>query len=565
VTGPRRTDHARRTPNALHGEDPRHANVTPNDDDARVSSASETSSAAIGLVATGTRRDWPAAVAGIVAVVTALGISELLAGVLPGATSLLAGVGQVVIDIQPPGAKDIVVALFGTNDKLALELFIAAVALVIGAGLGLVARRRYIIAAIAFIAFGIVGFAAAMGDPLANPGIVAASSAISIGVGLWVLGWLLDRSRAAVAGTDGAQRALMPDWSRRSFLIRAGGVGVAAVAAGVVGRNLLEGGRTAPVNDGPAVPPASVTVPPLRPEADLSTTINGLTPIVEPTGSFYRIDTALLTPSVSTVGWTLRIHGLVDRETILTWEQLIALPILEQYVTIACVSNEVGGNLVGNAKWTGVRLRDVLDIAGVQTAGTQLVGRSGDGWTAGMPTAWIMDPAREPMIAFKMNDEPLPRIHGYPARLIVPGLYGYVSATKWLTELELTTLEGFNGYWVPLGWAKDGPILTQSRIDTPRGGVAAGQVAVAGIAWAPDRGVSRVEVAIDGVWRDARLSAPISDTTWVQWVTDWAADPGRHEIMVRATDGTGAVQAEQRSPPAPDGARGWHTISVNVG
>ena len=266
----------------------------------------------------------------------------------------------------------------------------------------------------------------------------------------------------------------MPDWSRRSFLIRSGGVGVGAVAAGVIGRNLLESGRTAPVGDGPAVPPASVTVPPLRPEADLSATIAGLTPLVVPTDQFYRIDTALLTPNVSTVGWTLRIHGLVDRETILTWEQLIALPMFEQYVTIACVSNEVGGNLVGNAKWTGVRLRDVLDIAGVQTAATQLVGRSADGWTAGMPTAWVMDPAREPMIAFKMNDEPLPRIHGYPARLIIPGLFGYVSATKWLTELELTTLEAFNGYWIPLGWAKDGPILTQSRIDTPRGGVARG-------------------------------------------------------------------------------------------
>ena len=243
----------------------------------------------------------------------------------------------------------------------------------------------------------------------------------------------------------------------------------------------------------------------------------------------------------------------------LTWEQLIALPMIEQYVTIACVSNEVGGKLVGNAKWTGVRLRDVLDIAGVQASATQLVGRSVDGWTAGMPTAWVMDPDREPMIAFKMNDEPLPRIHGYPARLIVPGLYGYVSATKWLKELELTTLEAFNGYWVPLGWAKEGPILTQSRIDTPRGGVAAGQVAIAGIAWAPDRGISKVEVAIDGVWRDARLSAPISNATWVQWVTDWAADAGSHEIKVRATDGTGEVQDEQPSPPAPDGARGWHT------
>jgi cellulose synthase/poly-beta-1,6-N-acetylglucosamine synthase-like glycosyltransferase len=227
---------------------------------------------------------------------------------------------------------------------------------------------------------------------------------------------------------------------------------------------------------------------------------------------------------------------------------------------------EVGGNLVGNAKWTGVRLRDVLAIAGVQPAATQLVGRSSaSDFSAGMPTAWVMDPSREPMIAVKMNDAPLPPSHGYPARLIIPGLYGYVSATKWLTDLELTTLEAFDGYWIRLGWAKDGPILTQSRIDTPRGGVSAGQVAIAGIAWAPDRGVSRVEVSIDGVWRDAKLSMPISDATWVQWVVQWATTPGDHVIQVRATDGKGSVQPEQPSPPAPDGARGWHTINVHAG
>jgi len=309
-----------------------------------------------------------------------------------------------------------------------------------------------------------------------------------------------------------------------------------------------------------------VTVPALDATQDLAATVPDLTPIVMPNDSFYRIDTSLLTPVLDTTGWTLRIHGLVDRETTLTWAQLIALPMFEQYVTISCVSNEVGGNLVGNAKWTGVRLRDVLAIAGVQPAATQLVGRSSaSDFSAGMPTAWVMDPSREPMIAVKMNDAPLPPSHGYPARLIVPGLYGYVSATKWLTDLELTTLEAFDGYWIRLGWAKDGPILTQSRIDTPRGGVSAGQVAIAGIAWAPDRGVSRVEVSIDGVWRDAKLSMPISDATWVQWVVQWATTPGDHVIQVRATDGKGSVQPEQPSPPAPDGARGWHTINVHAG
>jgi hypothetical protein len=232
-------------------------------------------------------------------------------------------------------------------------------------------------------------------------------------------------------------------------------------------------------------------------------------------------------------------------------------------VTIACVSNEVGGRLVGNAKWTGVRLRDVLDLAGVHDAATQLVGRSYD-FTAGMPTAWVMDEAREPMIAVKMNDEPLPPAHGFPARLIVPGLYGYVSATKWLTDLELTTLEAFDGYWVPLGWAKEAPILTQSRIDTPNGTVAAGRVAIAGVAWAPDRGISKVEVGIDDTWYEADLSTPISDATWVQWKLAWDATPGQHRLTVRATDGEGVLQEERRSPPAPDGARGWHTVGITV-
>jgi DMSO/TMAO reductase YedYZ molybdopterin-dependent catalytic subunit len=519
-----------------------------------------------GGAAAGGSLDGRAALAGIVATAAALGVSELLAGLLPGATSLVAAVGQFFIDHQPTGAKDFVVSLFGTNDKLALELFIVGVALVIGAGLGLLARRRYEVAAGIFIIFGVLGFVASLADPLASPGVAAAAAAVSVGAGLWVLGWLLDRSGAsAPAATKGTTLAKMPDWSRRSFLIRAGGVGVGAVVAGAVGRSLLERQRVAPVGSGPPIPPASVTVAALATGADLSTTIKDLTPIVMPNDSFYRIDISLLTPIVDTATWTLRIHGLVDRETVLTWAQLIALPMFEQYITLSCVSNEVGGKLVGNAKWTGVRLRDVLDIAGVQSSATQLVGHSVDDFTAGTPMAWVMDPSREPMIAVKMNDEPLPPIHGYPARVIIPGLYGYVSATKWVTALELTTLEAFNGYWIDLGWAKDGPILTQSRIDTPRGGVAAGQVQIAGIAWAPDRGVSRVEVSIDGVWRDARLSTPISNATWVQWVTDWAATPGNHVVQVRATDGTGMVQTEEPSPPAPDGARGWHTVNVSVG
>ena len=502
-----------------------------------------------------------AAAAGVASAGLGLGISELIAALLPGATSLVAAIGQVVIDRQPPGAKDFVVALFGTNDKLALEIVVVLAALAFGAGLGVVAARRFAAGASGFAAFGILGFLAALGDPLANPGVVALESAVSVGLAVQTLSWLLSLAvRQRVGGA-----VVTSDPARRSFLLRTGAVGLSALVVGVGGRSLLDRSRTAPTTAAD-LPPASDLVPPIAAGADLAPTTPGLTPIVVPNDRFYRIDTALLVPSVDAATWTLRIHGLVERDTTLTWDELLALPMVEQYVTIACVSNEVGGNLVGNAKWTGVRLRDVLEIAGVSTSATQLVGRSVDGFTAGMPTAWVMDPTREPMIAVQMNDEPLPPAHGYPARLIVPGLYGYVSATKWLSELELTTLEDFDGYWIPLGWSKEAPILTQSRIDTPGGftPVGAGRIPIAGIAWAPDRGVSKVEVAIDGEWREAQLSTPISDTTWVQWVVPWDATPGSHRISVRATDGTGALQEERPSPPAPDGARGWHTVEVRV-
>lgn len=506
-----------------------------------------------------------AALAGIAAAALGLGVSELLAGLLPGATSLVAAIGQVVIDLQPPGAKDLVVGLFGTNDKLALEVAVVVVALLVGAGLGLLARRSFGLAAAGYAGFGVLGFAATLGDPLASPAMVAVQAAIAVIAAVQALTWML--ARATGTGrrpVDDAAAPAVTDPARRSFLLRTGAIGVAAVITGMVGRSLIDRSTSAPVGAGVTYPPATDTVPPITPSQDLSSTIPDLSTIVTSNERFYKIDTSLIPPTVDLATWSLRIHGMVDRETTLTWDELVALPLFEQYVTIACVSNEVGGGLVGNAKWTGVRLRDVLELAGVQDGATQLVGRSIDGWTAGMPTAWVMDPEREPMIAVRMNDAPLPVNHGFPARLIVPGLYGYVSATKWLTELELTTMDAFDGYWVPLGWAKEGPILTQSRIDTPKGTVPAGRIAIAGMAWAPDRGISRVEVSIDDTWYDAELSSPIADTTWVQWVYRWDGTPGQHTIRVRATDGTGAVQEERETRPAPDGARGYDLVWLNV-
>jgi DMSO/TMAO reductase YedYZ molybdopterin-dependent catalytic subunit len=492
----------------------------------------------------------------VAAGIAAFGASELVSGLVTGAPSLLIAVGQTIIDLQPPGAKEFVVALLGTNDKLALEVFIVAVSLVVAAGLGVLAPRRSELAAIGFAVFAGVGFLAAMRAG-ASPVLAILPATAAAGAGIWVLSWVLPE-RAGEAGDA------MPAWSRRDFLLRTGAVGVAAVVAGVAGRRLLEGQRASIATAGSTLPPPSETA---RLPAGADFDVPGLTPTVVPNERFYRIDTSLIPPRIELDSWRLRIHGLVDRETVLSFAELAALPQFEQYVTIACVSNEVGGDLVGNAKWTGVRLREVLDIAGVRDEASQLVGRSVDGWTAGMPTAWVMDPAREPMIALRMNDEPLPLLHGFPARLIVPGLYGYVSATKWLAELELTTLEAFDGYWVPRGWAKEAPILTQSRIDLPRPGsvLAAGRIVVAGVAWAPDRGVSRVEVQVDREpWREAELSVPISDATWVQWRYEWPASAGRHLLSVRATDGPGEVQTDRRTTPIPDGARGHHTIVVQV-
>ncbi len=503
--------------------------------------------------------------AGLAAGLAALAASELLAGILAGAPSLILSVGRLVIDLQPPGAKEIAVSLFGTNDKLALEVAVVIVALAAAAALGAVATRWFVAAASGFAAFAVLGFVAAVQDPSNSTTLAGISATVSAAVGIQALSWLVGPTRAfGPTRTPGStRRAGMPEWSRRGFLLRSGGLAAASVALGVGGRTLLEQQRAdaaavavdLPVADVKAMLPAG---------AELG--VDGVTPIVVPNAAFYRIDTALLIPRVNLHSWRLRVHGMVEHEVSLDFDELTALPAIEQFVTIACVSNEVGGRLVGNAKWSGVRLRDVLALAGVLPGATQLVGRSVDGWTAGMPTAWVMDPSREPMIAVAMNDEPLPGEHGFPARLIVPGLYGYVSATKWLEQLELTRLEAFNGYWIPLGWAKEAPILTQSRIDVPRNGasVSPGRVALAGVAWAPDRGISRVEVAVDGDWREARLSSPISDATWVQWRLDWDATPGRYEIAVRATDGAGEVQTDRITAPAPDGARGHHTITLRV-
>ncbi len=293
--------------------------------------------------------------------------------------------------------------------------------------------------------------------------------------------------------------------------------------------------------------------------------VDGVSELITPNDEFYVVDTAIGVPQVDHRTWTLSFTGRADNPFSVTYDELLAMPLVERYITLCCVSNQVGGDLVGNAKWLGVPLRTLVEMAGVRRDGNQLVGRSVDRFTVGFPTAAVFD-GRQALVAVGMNGEPLPLRHGFPARLVVSGLYGYVSATKWLTEVEFTGWNDFDAYWVPRGWSKTGPIKTQSRIDTPReGNITAGTNTIAGVAWAQTRGISRVQVRVDdGDWTNAHLPRELSIDTWRQWYLDHDFTPGAHKIAVRATDGTGRTQTGSTRPPRPDGATGYHTIQVHA-
>ncbi len=500
-----------------------------------------------------------AAVAGIAAAALALGVSELLAGLVGAAPSLVLAVGARVVDAVPAPVKNFAIAVFGTADKKALLVGIVVLSVAAGAALGVAARRRFALGVAGFAAFALLGAWAATREIQSSALLGAASAVVSATAGVGALRLLLGAATAADtaprSGTGGG---------RRAFLRLAGIAATAAVASAVVGRSLVQ--RTAVVGTraGLVMPPPARVLPPPPETATLD--VEGLTPLFTPNADFYRIDTALSVPRVDVATWRLKVGGMVDRPFELSYDELQALGVVEVDVTIACVSNEVGGGLIGNARWLGVPLAAVLERAGVQDGASQVVGRSVDGWTAGFPTELALD-GRNAVVAVGMNGEPLPLEHGFPARLVVPGVYGYVSATKWLAEIELTTWEAFDGYWVPRGWAKEGPIKTQSRIDVPRAGaaVAAGRQPIAGVAWAQHRGVEAVEVQVDdGAWEPARLAEELDVDVWRQWVLEWDATPGPHVLRVRATDADGATQTEQRTPVAPDGASGWHTVHVNV-
>lgn len=499
-------------------------------------------------------------VSGALAAGLGLGISEFLAGVFVDFPSLMESIGNVVVDNVPPAVKEWAIETFGTSDKLALLIGISATTLLIGAVVGVLARKRFSIAVIVFSLFGVVAALAAIADPQVSPFAAIVPSAVAAVVGLATLRMLYNLSEPGTAADDET------DHSRRNFILGAGTVlGVMALTAGF-GRALIEASKRAVAGREEVVLPTSAEVLPAVPAAaDFGVT--GVEPILVPNDDFYRIDTALSVPRVDLQQWTLDITGLVDRPYTISYADLLDMRMVERDVTLSCVSNRVGGNLVGNARWQGVPLKEILDRAGVQSGAEQLIGRSVDDFTVGFPVEAVYD-GREALVAVGMNGDPLPFEHGFPARLVVAGLYGYVSATKWLSEIELTTWDGFDAYWVPRGWAKEAPIKTQSRIDTPGSGSAVdpGVHAVAGVAWAPTRGISKVEVQLgEGAdWVEAELSEPLSVNSWVQWKIDWDALPGRHELTVRATDGNGNLQTDQIRPPAPDGATGWHSVGVHV-
>jgi DMSO/TMAO reductase YedYZ molybdopterin-dependent catalytic subunit len=558
---------------------------------------------------------WAAAVIGVVAGAVALGVAQLAAGLTNASASPVIAVGGAVVDRTPPALKDWAIRNFGSNDKLVLISGIVVVLALIAAGLGVISRRRIGYGMTGLLLFGLVGAGAAATRPDSGPFDIL-PSLIGVGAGAWALSLLFRRVESndwddlpeeypAAAGTsawttdpehpardtdegepdpneqDGnepvPQPAEMPPvmragddlytFDRRRLLTGvAVGVGVAGVAG--FGGRLLGASKDVDLarrTVAKTLPRPAVAAKPIPAGADLH--LKDLSPFITPNRDFYRVDTALVVPSVDPTDWTLKIHGLVDKPVELTFDDLLRRPLMEADVTLTCVSNDVGGPYVGNARWLGARLADVLRDAGIRSGADMLLSVSQDGFTCGTPVDVVMD-GRDALLAVAMNGEVLPAAHGFPVRQVVPGLYGYVSATKWITEIKVTRFDQDEAYWTPRGWSPLGPIKTESRIDVPRDGDAVphGPTIIAGVAWAQHKGISAVEVQVDGgEWREAKLAAVNGPDTWRQWSIETDLAPGKRVITVRATDASGYTQTPNYAPPAPDGATGHHAIGILVG
>ncbi len=510
-----------------------------------------------------------AALAGVVAAAVVLAVAELIGAFFTARATPVLALGSTFIDFTPPWMKDFAIATFGTNDKAALFVGMGLTIFLLACVLGVVAYRKWALGVAGVVLMGTVIVASVVTRAGVKP-LDAIPTVVGTLAGLVVLRLLIaplwrTRTWPDAPADTAAKEPERPATSRRSFFAAAG---ITAAAAGIAatGGRLLSAARSniaqarnalqlpAPVKPAAAVP------------AGVQSPVAGVTPWVTPNGDFYRIDTALSVPEINADDWELRVHGLVEEEVRLTFADLLDADLIESHVTLTCVSNPVGGNLAGNAKWLGLPIREVLKRARPTDGADMVLSTSIDGFSASTPLEVLQDD-RDAMLAIGMNGEPLPLEHGYPVRMVVPGLYGFVSATKWVVDLEVTRFADSKAYWTERGWSERGPIKTMARVEVPKSfaKVSAGRVAIGGTAWAQTRGITKVEVQIDnGDWAEATLSAEASVITWRQWSYEWDATPGPHYIKVRATDGTGEVQTDQRAEPVPDGASGWQSVMVTV-
>jgi DMSO/TMAO reductase YedYZ molybdopterin-dependent catalytic subunit len=533
-----------------------------------------------------------AAVSGVVSAGVFLAAAELMALLVAREGSPILAVGSFVIDIVPQPFKEFAIATFGEYDKIALLVGLAVAVLVASAIAGLLQFLKPPLGVVALIIAGGLSVAAivtrAGATPLAAlPPIIGTLAGCCI---LWFLSARLRRWAAASADTADAVAPVPAEVSpatatpperptvhpkgakapasvdRRMFLRVTAIAGASALVIGVGARALINATASSisAVRTALKLPAPRTTVTiPTGAELD----IPGISPLFTPNADFYRVDTALTVPSVDPDTWRLVIDGMVEQRVELTFDDLVGMGLDEYAITLTCVSNEVGGELLGNATWLGVPIRDVLKLAGPKAGADMVLSRSVDGFTAGTPLESLTDDGLDAILAVGMNGEPLPLEHGFPVRMVVPGLYGYVSATKWLSELKGTTFDADEAYSTPRGYSAKAPIKFSSRLDTPNTGEAipAGRTPLAGVAWAQTVGIDRVEVSIDdGQWLSATLSTPINDDTWVQWFVDWDATIGTHYVAVRAVDKNGDVQIEERAPIAPDGSTGWQRTLIRV-
>ncbi|MBT2532305.1 molybdopterin-dependent oxidoreductase [Arthrobacter sp. ISL-48] len=510
-----------------------------------------------------------AALAGVMAAAVVLSVAELIGAFFTARATPLIALGSTFIDFTPPWMKDFAIATFGTNDKAALFAGMGLTILVLACVLGVVAYRRWALGVAGVLLMGAVIVASVVTRASVKP-VDAIPTLAGTLAGLVVLRllisplWRLNHWPDAPSDTA-AKEPGRPATSRRRFFAAAG---ITAAVAGIAatGGRLLGAARSNIAQAREALQlPAPVRMAAAVP-AGVQSPVAGVAPWVTPNGDFYRIDTALSVPEIDAKDWELRVHGLVEQEVRLTFQDLLDADLIESHVTLTCVSNPVGGNLAGNARWLGLPIREVLKRARPRDGADMVLSTSVDGFSASTPLEVLQDD-RDAILAIAMNGEPLPLEHGYPVRMVVPGLYGFVSATKWVVDLEVTRFADSKAYWTQRGWSERGPIKTMARVEVPKSfaRVRAGRMTIGGTAWAQTRGITKVEVQIDnGGWAEAVLSAEASLITWRQWSFDWEATPGPHYVRARATDGTGEVQTDERADPVPDGASGWQSVMVTV-